>query len=104
MTTMTNHLPTEDEVLAYWDRMTEDPRWGGWGYLGERSRWMDEDPALVATVDEALLDHMADWSDEERFQWANSRPGRHTADWLFSGGSFERVLAWGCLEKVEEDS
>ena len=92
MTTTTN--PTD-----YFDRMTEDERWLGWGYLGERSRC--EDPAKVAEVDAYVMHQIKGWTDEERFHWANSKNGRWAADGLFGGVEPALVLGWGVFSKVK---
>lgn len=87
-------------ITSYFNEMTEDERWLGWGYLGERGRC--EDAELVETVDAIVLEQTAGWTDEERFQWANSKNGRWVADALYSGVSIERVLAWGyAFDKVK---
>ncbi len=94
--------------------MTTDERWLGWGYLGERKRFLDEtDPdtlagsmtpadrvAYIAKLDAQVLTYAAGqrWSAEKLFRWANSRTGRHFADWMFgSSYSFDHAVKVGLL-------
>lgn len=58
----------------------EDDRWLGWGYLGGR-RHLDvetRDRADAIVLDYANAHR---WSADRLFEWMNSRPGRHFADW-----------------------
>lgn len=65
----------------YWDALTDREDWGGWGYLGHRQ--IAENAGDVAEADALLVEHFADWTDDERFAWANSKPGRWTGDVIF---------------------
>ena len=71
----------------------KDPRWGGWGYLGERDSM---NPAMKARIDGILVDAANDqgWTPEELFQFCNSRPGRHFADDARSGRDVETLRRW----------
>lgn len=57
----------------------QDDRWGGFGYLGERKllKAADRKRADALLLEAATI---GGWSDEEFFQFVNSRPGRHYAD------------------------
>lgn len=85
--------------------MTDDPRWLGWGYLGERERLNREVLDGVRDVDDLDLIGTADtmalaaanrnsYTYERLFFWANSRTGRHYADCQFgaNGQHAERHL------------
>lgn len=56
-----------------------DDRWGGFGYLGERKplKAADRKRADALLLEAATI---GGWTDEEFFQFCNSRPGRHYAD------------------------
>lgn len=92
----------------YWDALTEDERWLGFGYLGGRAH---EDGDAVAEADALLVEHMADWTDDERFAWANSKLGRWTADTIFGryrstsvSDAFAQARRQGLLVKVDPDA
>lgn len=65
---------------AVFDRMCDDERWGGYGYLG--ARWiailMHVDPKVLEEADERIFTFAADlgWTAEDLFEWANSTLGR----------------------------
>lgn len=96
------------EATDYWDALAEDDRWLGWGYLGGRQH---EDGDAVAEADRLLVEHMADWTDDERFAWANSKLGRWTADTIFGryrttsvADAFAEALGHNLLVKVDPDA
>lgn len=70
------------------DKMTLRDDWGGWGYLGERER-SKQNAEMVNRADTMLLNHavMRGLTEEELFQWANSKDGRWYGDCWFG--------AWG---------
>jgi hypothetical protein len=95
------HKPAVPFPADTFTRMESDPRWGGWGYLGERSRtlmvtddaeyeaaWPHvERVAAVERTDAAVLVAASErrWTVEQLFQWADSTLGRHFADAAFNG-------------------
>lgn len=91
------------------DRMSRDPRWLGFGYLGGRRNHLNnDDPECgagtpgrrqerVAYVDQRVRE-AADakgWTDEDLFAWANSKHGRWLADAAFGDGGSALDLALG---------
>lgn len=93
------------------DQMTSDDRWLGFGYLGSRGHMLNStdpeapaEPVLVAATDQRVLTYAAEhkWSEEDLFQWANSKNGRHFADVMFGGDErfderFAKAVAWGLM-------
>ena len=96
------------------DRFTDDERWLGYGYLGERRHALDStdpeapaQPDLVAEADRRVVQWAGihRWTGEELFAWANSKLGRWYGDAMFGGtGSpderFERAVRCGTLARV----
>lgn len=90
MTTTRTVRPTRPENV--FDEMTAREEWEGFGYLGERAHRLESTdpdapaaPELVAATDLWLLEHAArtGLDDEQLFEWANSKHGRHFADVVF---------------------
>ncbi|MGB8019626.1 MAG: hypothetical protein WCF04_00195 [Candidatus Nanopelagicales bacterium] len=86
--------------MNVFDKMMNDDRWFGFGYLGERAGTLDDSdpeaparPALVAEVDRMILETTAHWTAEERFAWANSKDGRWFGDCAFDGNDFAKDWA-----------
>jgi hypothetical protein len=92
-------MTNTSNAIEYFDRMYEDHRWLGWGYLGERSR--HDSITEIAQADEAVMAATAGWTDDERFHWANSKYGRWVGEGLLNGVSVEKVRAWGYFVKVK---
>lgn len=74
------------------DRMTNDDRWQGFGYLGERRNRLESTdpeapatPETVAIVDEHVLEvaNTAGLTYDDLFAWANSKDGRWFGDCTF---------------------
>ena len=95
--------PTTELTVASLDRMTKDPRWSKFGYLGERARALTSDdpdePARPERVAEADADvvrraNAAGMDYEALFEWANSKPGRHYGSVVFGGGTFDQAADW----------
>lgn len=66
--------------------MTEDSRWNGFGYLGEREGvGRQRDPEVLESADKQLLDRMnyLGYSYEQAFEWMNSKKGRYYGDAAF---------------------
>lgn len=74
-------------TTATFDQMTTNEDWLGFGYLGERDRQGADRPERVAEADAFILARTADWTDEELFDWANSKLGRWVGD-IFFGTTF----------------
>jgi len=90
-------------IAADLDRMTRDPRWNGFGYLGQRHHALTSDdpeaPAQPERVAEADADvvrraNAAGMDYDALLAWADSRPGRHYGDVVFGGGTFEQAAEW----------
>ena len=66
----------------------------GFGYIGERNRWLPRSPDLVRWADDAILTVARNrgWDADRLFQWANSKHGRWFADEAFGGGTLERAI------------
>lgn len=82
-------MTTTPLTTADIDRMTNDDRWLGWGYLGERER--NSGPAQHAT-DQRVIEfaNHRGLTYDELFAWANSKDGRWFGDVMFGGaGAFE---------------
>ena len=94
---MSTTKPTLTDTDVF-DRMQDDPRWLGWGYLGERSDWLRLGPEerdvtstaeqrrpVVLAADAAILTLAVaqSWSYNQLFDWANSGAGRRYADRVF---------------------
>jgi hypothetical protein len=93
--------------------MQENDNWQGYGYLGERINALDgsdpeapSNPTRVAEVDAAVVRYAQanGVSDEQLFEWANSKSGRLFADSAFgSSDPIEDVMSkaqkWGGLPK-----
>lgn len=98
MTNTTNNLTTADL-----DRMANDDRWLGFGYLGERRNLLTStdpeapaNPTLVEATDQRVIDAANGWgwTYDELFAWANSKNGRWFADMIFgSTGRFDQRFA-----------
>lgn len=97
-------VPTTPAATDTFDRMANDDRWLGFGYLGGRRNALDgtdaeapAQPERVAEVDAWLIDRAStlglDY--DALFAWANSRDGRHFADVVFGGDTIERAFGWG---------
>lgn len=65
------------------DACEADPRWLGWGYLGERSRCGST--ARVRAADGAVLRvaNERGWTREALFHWCNGKAGRWFGDEAF---------------------
>lgn len=75
-------------TTATFAEMTEDSRWKGFGYLGEREGvGRHRDPKVLEQSDKQLLDRMnyLGYSYEQAFEWINSKSGRHYGDAAFGG-------------------
>ena len=79
------------------DNMTDDERWLGFGYLGERERC--EDAELVTAVDALVIGYATrnGWNTDDLFEWANSKLGRWFGDSMFGGtgdtqADFDRAI------------
>jgi len=76
-------------ATAIFDAMTDNPEWGGYGYLGERrvGRTSAHTPEAIAAMDEATyqIAEAQGLTDAELFEWANSRDGRWWADMTITG-------------------
>jgi len=105
---------TPETASQCFDGLQRPERWGGYGYLG--SRWtslQDEvgrtkgpqtaEGEIVARVDAAVVGFAAaeGWSDEELFQWADSKDGRWFADQTLSPNpdGLGRALREGLFNK-----
>lgn len=79
----------------------DDPRWQGYGYLGERRHAVAIDPALVALADGIVAEEVErrGWSHDVLFHWMNSKPGRWFGDVLF-GGDGESLSREQLVERV----
>lgn len=79
-------------TTANLDQMTTREDWLGFGYLGERNNQVDPQSAnLVNAADAMLLDHANSLglTEEELFDWANSKNGRWYGDcWFGCNGRF----------------
>jgi hypothetical protein len=71
------------------DQMMQNEAWEGFGYLGGRNIALTSTdpeapalPAVVAVVDDYLITEttVRGWTEQELFDWANSRLGRWFAD------------------------
>lgn len=72
-------------------KASNDERWLGFGYLGERAR--QDDLVLCEAVDQRIIDAANDagWEYEDLFAWANSKLGRWLGDAMFgSSVRFDR--------------
>jgi hypothetical protein len=114
--TTTTATPTDAEILAgiplwfqdgnaCWDRMAQDERYLGWGYINGRH---DLNPVKQQVADDVILQFAEDagWDDEALFAWANSKLGRWFADLADDGldveALFERAMAWKLLQDPRE--
>lgn len=79
MTTTTAHTVDTLNDFAY------DDRYLGWGYIGERARAAEESPETVALMDAEVLRlaNEAELTEDEFFEWANSKNGRWYVDMTF---------------------
>lgn len=104
MTQRLSNADPERLTTADIDRMTEDDRWLGFGYLGERQFALHStdpeapaQPERVATIDAWLIARAnrlgLDYDD--LFAWANSKDGRWFADAVFGGNTIEQAKRWG---------
>lgn len=97
------------EESGSWTRLTagdlsralEDERHLGFGYRSGRSsatesRVSDADAIVLRIANEK------GWTYEQLFAWANSRPGRWTADVLYDGGTEADVRRWDLMQEVAE--
>ena len=104
-------------TIADITKATNDERWLGFGYLGERSHKLNStdpevpaDPTLVEATDQRVIDHAnaEGWTYEDLFAWANSRSGRYFGDAMFGSNErfdrrFDKAVGWGLLAKVEAE-
>lgn len=70
------------------NKMMQNDDWAGFGYVGERRNHLDN-TELVARADGMLLDHAESrqMTEEQLFQWANSKHGRWYGDcWFGANG------------------
>jgi hypothetical protein len=109
-------VPTLFPADAF-DRMTQDPRWNGHGYLGARANHLDttDSEALPQYVREAEVRELdcrlirlaveRGWTWEDLFAWADSRNGRWMADAIF-GDSFDMwetaIGRWNLFENPND--
>ena len=85
---------TRNAASETFDAMTSREDWLGYGYLGARNHALDNtdpgSPAQTLTVeaaDQRIID-WADahgWTDDDLFNWANSKNGRWFGDIMFGG-------------------
>lgn len=92
-----------ETATRIFDRMTQDDRFLGWGYLGDRGRFLrDPDPGsaitldLIVEADEAILEVVRDmgWTYDDLFAWANSKDGRWFADMAFGAGDLQGAMRY----------
>lgn len=111
--TMTVWLDTStpDDVGEIFAALTADPRWHGFGYLGERRNALTSDdpeapaqPERVAAVDARIIDlaRSRGWGYDRLLAWANSKHGRRFGDVMFDGGAYRCGVRSG-RERVEAD-
>ena len=94
------HTTTAPTASSVFNAMSAHPDYLGWGYLNERrsaGRWNTD---RVRVADEAALERMAGWTDDERFAWANSKLGRWYGEEAIHGGSVARAVT-RYIRKVE---
>jgi hypothetical protein len=82
---MTKTQSTETLTITDLDRMANDDRWLGFGYLGERGHAANESPETAALVDAHVIEiaNGLGMSYDDLFQWANSKDGRWYGDMTF---------------------
>ena len=89
---MNTNTSTQTTATRIFDRMAQDDRFLGWGYLGDRGRFLeDTDPEStigldpIIEADDAILEVTRDmgWTYDDLFTWANSKDGRWFADMAF---------------------
>jgi hypothetical protein len=92
---------TTETINSFWERS------GGFGYLGQRNR---EGIDKVFIADEVLLEvaNKQGWTEEELFEFCDSRYGRYYADFAFDGhpDAYEIRMGqarWALIRKVEEN-
>lgn len=84
------------DPAALFARFADRDDFAGFGYIGARRNQLDGSdaecparPDLVAAVDAWIVARaqLAGWTEEQLFDWANSRDGRFFADVVFGSGS-----------------
>jgi hypothetical protein len=79
---------TRDDLESLYE--SEDPEWGGYGYLAEREYGLRtaKGREVVEYADKAIVDHAnaQGWTREDLFRWADSRTGRHYGEEFFRQG------------------
>lgn len=73
------------------NRIARNSPHGGTGYLAERRNAGPWATQVVRAADEAAWDAMADWTEAERFAWANSTQGAYYGQEAI-GGSVARAV------------
>ena len=97
-------MKTETKKLTQEDlrKMTQDERWGGFGYIGEKQGILNSLTEMHFTkenqesliketihymnqVDNTILEYANEnnWTYEKLFSWVNSKSGRHFANEMF---------------------
>lgn len=84
------------DVWSPFALFTSRDEWIGFGYLGERSNWLDRDAAAVAAADAQALRIAADagWDVERLFAWANSKDGRWYGDVALGCGNLAEAAEY----------
>lgn len=73
-----------NRTSADFDKMMNDDRWEGFGYLGERRNAMANGKPVAAADAKVLEDASAQGlTYEDLFAWANSKAGRWYGDCMF---------------------
>ena len=81
-----NQLTTRDLLDGY-----HNPEFAGFGYYGAREIANEKNPALVAEVDQFVLDvaNRRGLTANQLFEWANSRVGRWFADDMLTSAPYQ---------------
>ena len=95
METTTTTIKSTDIEAAY-----KDERWLGWGYLGERRRFIEDNgPDAAKRADAAVIaGAMArGWGYDRLFDFLNSKPGRWFGDMAFGSDCDVYAAADKCM-------